>query len=396
MEKIKILGVNISKLTGDAAKTIGGLLEDGRKHLVVTVNPEMLLAAAKDEEFYYILNRADLALADGVGLVFAAWAMGKNIKRITGADLVKDVFKLAEEKKLKVSILNWEKSLSKNNDIEKTLKDRYGKLAFEVITVNRDHNKMDKEASGEIIFTNLGAPFQEKLIYHHLKNWKNARLAIGVGGALDFLTGKIKRAPKIMRLLGLEWLWRLAIEPKARFRRIINAVIVFPFRFVVWRFVNPFRYRPNVACLAYKKENGGYKIMIVERTGEPGHWQLPQGGIDNMKIENAALKELYEEMGSEKFKVNKIYKNIYRYKFGQRKEEPKEYALMSQKHRGHKGQSQSLAVAEFIGSDSDIKINYWDHSAWKWVSPEKLVKEVFISRREATGIFLEKFRETAK
>ena len=78
-----------------------------------------------------------------------------------------------------------------------------------------------------ILFVALGAPKQEKWINENLKKMPNVKLAIGVGGAFDFISGNIKRAPNFIRLLGLEWLWRLIIQPW-RIKRVLNAIIIFP------------------------------------------------------------------------------------------------------------------------------------------------------------------------
>jgi N-acetylglucosaminyldiphosphoundecaprenol N-acetyl-beta-D-mannosaminyltransferase len=81
--------------------------------------------------------------------------------------------------------------------------------------------------AAEIVFVNFGAPDQEKFIFENKSQFPNAKVLVGVGGAFDFLTGKIRRAPNWLRGLGLEWLWRLVQEPK-RIKRIWNAVVVFP------------------------------------------------------------------------------------------------------------------------------------------------------------------------
>jgi N-acetylglucosaminyldiphosphoundecaprenol N-acetyl-beta-D-mannosaminyltransferase len=82
-------------------------------------------------------------------------------------------------------------------------------------------------ASPDILFVALGAPKQERWIFENLNKLESVKLAMGVGGAFDFLSGKTKRAPLWMRKIGLEWFWRLIIEPR-RVKRIIDAVIVFP------------------------------------------------------------------------------------------------------------------------------------------------------------------------
>ena len=87
-----------------------------------------------------------------------------------------------------------------------------------------------KTKNYELFLCNFGAPYQEKFI-NSLKNdilW----VAMGVGGSFDYVTGKTKRAPKIMRIFGLEWLWRLILQPK-RIKRIINAVIIFPIKVIL-------------------------------------------------------------------------------------------------------------------------------------------------------------------
>jgi N-acetylglucosaminyldiphosphoundecaprenol N-acetyl-beta-D-mannosaminyltransferase len=81
-----------------------------------------------------------------------------------------------------------------------------------------------------IVFCNFGAPHQE-LFLNSLKN-DNIRIAMGVGGSFDFLTGKMKRAPVFMRRIGLEWLWRLLQQPQKRWKRIWNAVVVFPVKVI--------------------------------------------------------------------------------------------------------------------------------------------------------------------
>ena len=75
----------------------------------------------------------------------------------------------------------------------------------------------------DILLVGLGSPKQEKFIYENLKKMPSVKLAIGVGGAFDFISGHVKRAPHILQKIGLEWLWRLALEPK-RIKRIYNGV----------------------------------------------------------------------------------------------------------------------------------------------------------------------------
>jgi N-acetylglucosaminyldiphosphoundecaprenol N-acetyl-beta-D-mannosaminyltransferase len=407
---MNIFGIKISNITKqEVFKKIDEFLADGKQHYLVTPNPEILLQASKDEKLFYILNQADIAIPDGIGLKFAGWFLGENLKRITGSDLVPEILKIAEEKNLKVGIVNWKKGLSSAKDIEDAMKIKYPKLNYLVKDVERENVETQDFASlqeffPQILFVTLGAPFQEKFIFHNFKKMASARLAIGVGGSFDYLTGKARRAPKIMRNLGLEWLWRLfgsfsGQKGYSRKKRIFKASLGFPLKFIKWRFFLPFIYRKNVACLMYKKErikcavtNGvhpnekiEYKIFIVKRQdARDEHWQLPQGGIDKEEdIFTAGERELSEEINNHKFCAVAKFKNLYKYKFTNN--------IADQRHQGYKGQRQSLYIAEFQGDDSDIKINYWDHADWAWIDADNFIDKVYYLRKVSSQIYLEKF-----
>jgi len=393
---INILGINVSTLNKkDVLKKVEQFLNSNRQHYIVTPNPEIILAARKDEEFFYILNKADMAIPDGIGLKFAAWARGRNLSRVTGADLVRDIVEMAARKKLQVGIINWGKGLSNKQDIEEYFRNNYPDLNFTIIDfqercgVQHPIGCWTPLKNADILFCTFGAPYQEKFIYHNLKNLLSVKVAIGIGGAFDFLTGKIKRAPRFMQILGLEWLWRLFKQPR-RWKRIYDATIKFPREFFKWKFIKSFLYRPNVVCLLYKGDKTWCKILLVERKVEPGHWQLPQGGTDNENLMTAGIRELSEEIGNKKFKPIATFKNLWQYKFNNEKSK---FETSAKNVWGYKGQEQSLFIAKFLGKDSDIKINFWDHSNWKWAEADNLVNEVHPLRREATKIFLKYFKK---
>ena len=234
-----ILGINLNELgRNELLKKIIAFINDDEQHYLVTPNPEIILAAGKDEELFYILNKADLAPADGFGLKIAGLLSGFNLPRITGADLSLELLKIAQEKKLKTLILNWNQGLSNKIDLETSLYKKFKDLNFKIIDINRD-KLLNPEIIEQInifspilMFNTLGSPYQEKLIYHNLKKLPSVKLALGVGGAFDFISGRSQRAPKIMRILGIEWLWRLIQQPQ-RIKRIYNATIVFPFKVII-------------------------------------------------------------------------------------------------------------------------------------------------------------------
>ena len=392
-----ILGINLSELSKEETlKKIGELLNSDQGHFIVTPNPEIILASHHDEEFFHILNQADLAIADGFGLKIAGWILGKKVPRITGADLTLDLLKQANEQGIKILILNWQGGLSTKEEIKVALREQYPKLNFLVLDISRDIlfdatlKQTINEFAPTILFNTLGFPYQEKSIFHNLKSLATVRLALGIGGSFDFITGKIRRAPKLMRNLGLEWLWRLFKQPK-RLKRIYNATFVFTGKLILSRFIIPHLYRPNVACWLYKKEAGRIKVLIVERVDEPGHWQLPQGGRDGERVPKAGARELQEETGVTKLITKGVFKNLYRYSFPPQSDQDK-YRGSRRYQLDYKGQNQSLYIAEFTGSDSDIKINYWDHQAWQWIDVDQLLATLHPLRQPGAKIYLAKFQ----
>jgi len=393
---IKILEIKIDKLTAEEVleKIEDFLLvkkpytlksELQQQHYIATLNSEILLETQKDEEYFHILNNADLSVVDGSGLKFAALMTGNNLKRIPGSDLTEKILRIAKDKKLKVAVLNWSRGLSKKEDIEKTLIKKYPNLKFAVENIKRNFANFAKtenftrlqKFAPDILFVALGAPYQEKFIYRNLNKISSIKLALGVGGSFDFISGKIKRAPLIFRKLGIEWLWRLIMQPR-RWKRIYSAVIIFPCKFIKWKFINRFFYRKSVVGFIINDEN---QVLLVNKAGESDYWGLPQGGIDSGESDdNAILREIKEETNISKIDILGKFENIYKYKW------PNGYT-----HSGYKGQKQTLYILKFNGKDSEIKLSPWELKDWKWVEIDKLVSESDEKRKEAYRIFLKKF-----
>lgn len=389
-----VLGINLSALTLDEVKNqLSRALTEGSQCLVVTPNPEIILQSHQDEELFYILNQAKLSIADGFGLKIAGFFYKEKIPRLTGADLTIELLKIANQEKRRVAVINWRGGLSKGKNIEQALTKKYPNLSALVLDVSRSQSLVGwpdwvisrlKEFSPEIVFCTFGSPYQEKALYHSLSSLPEIKIALGCGGAFDFITEKVKRAPLIFRKAGLEWLWRLYQQP-SRLNRIINAVLIFSWKIITARFFTHYRYRKNVACILFKNENNIKKILLVERTDVRGYWQLPQGGTDGESIEVAGARELQEETAVKSFVTKGVFKNIYSYNFPTNQE--------SLRHKfDFKGQRQSLFIAEFTGQDSEIKVNFWDHADWKWVEIDNLLNEIHELRRPGAKIFLEKFK----
>lgn len=214
---MELFGVSISRASRDETlDRIRIFLFEPKFHRIATVNPEFLVLATKNDAFKASLMQADLCVADGFGVVLAGILQGEKMTRFPGADLVKEVLMMAERENHGVSLALKKEGLSSYEEIKETLLKKH------------PHLRITPElGQAEIVLCNFGAPEQEIFLENLRNNPGNIRLAIGVGGSFDYLTGKLRRAPKIMRFIGLEWLWRLILQPK-RWQRIWNAVVVFP------------------------------------------------------------------------------------------------------------------------------------------------------------------------
>jgi len=231
---MNILGIRIDNLSKtESLMKIEQFLYSDKQNILTTPNPEFLVAAGKDEEFKNILNKADLSLADGFGLVLAAKRQGEPLKeRVAGSDLIWDIARLANEKNKSIFLLG-----GKDNVAELTaekLKQKFpglkihgfggGELSPE--KENKEEIAEINKFAPDILFVAMNFVKQEKWIYKNLEKMPSVKLAAGLGGTFDFISGKAKRAPKFMRHIGLEWLWRLILEPW-RWKRIYNAVFKF-------------------------------------------------------------------------------------------------------------------------------------------------------------------------
>lgn len=234
--KVNILGVQIDNLKKlEVLEMVERFLSDGAQHYIVTPNPEMVVAAQKDEYFLGILNKAGLSVPDGFGLILASRYLRHPIpERIHGVDLMIDLCRMAEQKNCSVFLLAKKEGLASSEETAAALKKFYPGLAIsggelEISNFQSSALKIIEEINlkkPDILFVALGAGRQEKFIAENLNKMPSVKIAMGIGGAFDFISGKIKRAPRWMRKIGLEWLWRLFMQPW-RWKRILTATIKF-------------------------------------------------------------------------------------------------------------------------------------------------------------------------
>ncbi len=223
--KTEVLGVRYDNVTMQEALQIGETLICGEKTAYcVTPNAEMAYEALHDADFCELLNGADLVLPDGAGVVLGAKIVKKPLKqKVAGIEFAQNLLPVIVKNGKRLYLLG-----SKPGIAEQAAKKMLEKYPSLVICGMADGYFKDEaeavrkinNAQADVLYVCLGAPKQEKFMRAH-QNELNVKLMIGLGGTLDGIAGTVKRAPKWMIRLQLEWLYRLVKEPK-RFGRMMR------------------------------------------------------------------------------------------------------------------------------------------------------------------------------
>jgi N-acetylglucosaminyldiphosphoundecaprenol N-acetyl-beta-D-mannosaminyltransferase len=207
--------------------------------LIFTPGPEMCVASQGNDEFRAALDKSDLNLADGFGLVLATKVLySQKLERNPGADTVDLLIAEASRKGWRIYLLGAgrgvaaaaaEKILSQHP----SLKIGHWDLGFTVDSNGTSEKTSDvlsdiAKHEPDILLVALGAPKQELWLTQNRDALSEAgvRIGMGVGGTLDYIAGIATRGPAAFRRMGLEWLWRLIKQPK-RFLRIATATLIF-------------------------------------------------------------------------------------------------------------------------------------------------------------------------
>lgn len=199
-----------------ALRRIETYVEAGGHHLVATVNPEFVMRARKDPEFARILESAALCLPDGWGVVWAARRNGCNVPGpVTGVDLIPPLARICAQRGWRVFLLGAAEGVAA--DLAARL--RNDNPGLEVGSSTSAGADQIADQHPQVLLVAFGAPKQEKWI-DATGRASGAPVQIGVGGSFDYLTGRVRRAPAWMRKAGLEWLFRLAVQPW-RVRRML-------------------------------------------------------------------------------------------------------------------------------------------------------------------------------
>jgi len=236
--KIDVAGVQIDNISkAEAIAKIDSFVQSGQPHYVVTPYSEMVVFAQKDEKYKQALNHADLSLADGVGVIFAAKYFGSEIKeRITGRIFVYEIARLCQDKNYSLALVGGSDNIAAQAAYE--LKKQFPRLQITLALSGRPFEQFSikeiNDSNSDILLIAYSPPRQEQWLADNIKKL-NVKVAMGLGGTFDYIAGKRPVPPKFFHSMGLEWLWRLITQPW-RVIRIWNAVPVFIWKVIMYKF----------------------------------------------------------------------------------------------------------------------------------------------------------------
>lgn len=259
LRKKNILNVGITDASREEILEyiIKGLAQNGKKYFIVTPNPEILVMASKNIDYQKVLNKAEIALADGIGVMMAGQILGKPLRgRVTGVDLLESLCLRVAEKPITVGFLGGKPGVAERT--AKCLSTKYPGLRigfvsqewsedgfvrakkYQVSGIRHQVGENNKNILNtkylihntviDILFVAFGAPKQELWIDKNLDKLP-VKIAVGVGGSFDYISGNVKRAPLLIRLIGFEWLFRLIFQPW----RIKRQLTLLEFMWLVWK-----------------------------------------------------------------------------------------------------------------------------------------------------------------
>lgn len=209
----------------DFLKELETCIDLWKQTYATTPNPEIMLAQSNNDKLRNILRNSNWNLADGFGLII--WSLWKINNRICWSDVFYDICELSVKKWYKIFLLWWDKWVPEK--VKDVLEKKF--LNIKIVWVSMWFEKTNSQETFDlinntkpnIIFLALWCPRQEFWIEDNMHKFPFLNFAIWIWWTFDFVIGKQKRAPKILRKIWLEWMWRLILEPN-RIGRIYNAI----------------------------------------------------------------------------------------------------------------------------------------------------------------------------
>ncbi len=415
-DRISVAGLNIDPLhKTELLDLIASRIKSGDKTFLTTLYSEFLYAGLRDREVMDLLNSANIAVVDGVGIVWAhhflkqpftaksfwglvmqAWwqvvytgaaillkpkSLYTDIpEKIVGADLVWDLAAMAEKNNFTVYI--WGGFGLTPYQVEEILEQQFPniKIVGASNAIVDDINPLTEieRTQPDILLCAFGPFTQERWINKNLTTLP-IKFAVGLGGTFDYMTGKRRQPPRIIRSVGLEWLYRLITQP-SRVRRIFHAFWGLILALVRHKVFNNLSLRRNAVAVVINKHD---KVLLCKRRPGPAknganpdtqlmeYWQFPQGGTNNNEeLVDAAKRELQEETGIKSVETIGEAEHINSYTWNNATRP----LLTSNYH--HRGQEQYTVFFKFIGNDDEIILDNRELVSYEWCSPEKVLDQI--------------------
>ncbi len=228
---VRILEIQVDRVTMDQAlERISSMVRAGGPFQVLTPNVDHVMRALKDPAFREIYRDGDLVVADGAPLVWASRFLGDPLpERVAGSDLTPRLCALAAERGFSVFFMGGLPGSARA--AAEILREKHpslrvagwdpAPLGFDKDPdLSRELEEKIRKAGPDLLFVALGSPKQDAWIHEH-KDRLGVPVSMGVGATLDFISGKVKRAPLFFQRAGLEWFWRLLSEPRRLWKRYL-------------------------------------------------------------------------------------------------------------------------------------------------------------------------------
>lgn len=241
LRRINVLGVGVSVLNiNEAVELIFGAIRTKKKGYICVTGVHGVSEAQTDAEFRRILNRAFLCTPDGMPLVWIGRLQGhKQMDRVYGPDLMNEVFEKGQEQGLTHFFYGGQAGVAER--LREALLLKYPKARivglytppFRELTSDEEQELISKvrTTKPDIVWVGLSTPKQEKFMAKYI-NRLDTTLMIGVGAAFDFLSGRVKQAPRWVQRAGLEWFYRMCMEPKRLMPRYLKNNPMFVLRII--------------------------------------------------------------------------------------------------------------------------------------------------------------------
>jgi N-acetylglucosaminyldiphosphoundecaprenol N-acetyl-beta-D-mannosaminyltransferase len=223
--RVNVLGIGFDRLDlADAAEYVVDRHARGERTFVITANPEFVMLARRERELGSLAQAADLVVADGTGVLVASRLLGDPLPaRVPGRLLVPAILGRISGAGASVFLLGAAPGVAERAAEELSRRIPAIRVAGAYAgTPSPAEDDAIREriraADPRVLLVAYGMPAQERWIARNLPRLPSVRVAIGVGGVFDQLAGRVRLPPAMVHAVGLEWLWRLAFEPR-RWRR---------------------------------------------------------------------------------------------------------------------------------------------------------------------------------